>query len=586
MGEEKDELERAKLAALASLVEGVSGEGEGGVMNSKNKKKKKKKKRRNAARVQFQSDLGEGDEDGENGAADDGEKVEVVYVAAEKIAPDVEDHGQELDEFKEIFEKFQSMGALGAYEAGNVVTEGAEDVQNDADAEAGGDAADGEDDEEDKQKKLTRRQRKILERLSVAKLKQEVSNPEVVDQWDVTASDPRLLVNLKSYRHSVAVPVHWRQKRKYLQNKRGMHKAPFQLPAFIAETGIQKMRDAYADAEGDKSLKQKQREKTRPKMGKADIDYQVLHDAFFKFQTKPILTGHGDLYYELKEHEVQKKNFRPGILSEGLRTALGVADQNEPPPWLYNMQRFPPPPSYPYLKIPGFNAPIPAGAAYGYFPGGWGRPPVDAMNRPLYGDVFGMGWAVDERDAEIALQPSEKATLWAGFGEEESEESEEEEEEAEEAPEAANLSAAGNNAELGSGIETSTSILPGGAQTPADAIELRKGVPAKPAQLYTVVEEKKASVGGSLLGTSHVYDLGGKKKTGDGVEVTLNPEDFERGLDSEVLRRKHDQKKAEEEVKRKGDDVSDIVAEGLARKRKELEREKDKRAKRAKDLKF
>ena len=31
----------------------------------------------------------------------------------------------------------------------------------------------------------------------------------------------------------------------------------------------------------------------QPKMGKLDIDYQVLHDAFFRYQTKPKLTGHG-----------------------------------------------------------------------------------------------------------------------------------------------------------------------------------------------------------------------------------------------------------------------------------------------------
>jgi len=31
---------------------------------------------------------------------------------------------------------------------------------------------------------------------------------------------------------------------------------------------------------------------------------QVLHDAFFKYQTKPKLTSHGDLYYEGKEFEV------------------------------------------------------------------------------------------------------------------------------------------------------------------------------------------------------------------------------------------------------------------------------------------
>ena len=40
-----------------------------------------------------------------------------------------------------------------------------------------------------------------------------------------------------------------------------------------------------------------------------------------------------------------------------------------PPPWLINMQRYGPPPSYPSLKIPGLNAPIPPGAQFGYHPG-------------------------------------------------------------------------------------------------------------------------------------------------------------------------------------------------------------------------
>ena len=61
-----------------------------------------------------------------------------------------------------------------------------------------------------------------------------------------------------------------------------------------------------------------------------------------------------------------------------------------PPPWLINMQRYGPPPSYPNLKIPGLSAPIPPGAAFGYHPGGWGKPPVDEYGNPIYGDVFGV----------------------------------------------------------------------------------------------------------------------------------------------------------------------------------------------------
>ena len=60
------------------------------------------------------------------------------------------------------------------------------------------------------------------------------------------------------------------------------------------------MRQALEDKEDAKSLKQKTKERVRPKMGKLTIDYQKLHDAFFKWQTKPKMSIHGDLYYEVK----------------------------------------------------------------------------------------------------------------------------------------------------------------------------------------------------------------------------------------------------------------------------------------------
>jgi hypothetical protein len=66
-------------------------------------------------------------------------------------------------------------------------------------------------------------------------------------------------------------------------------------------------------------------------------------------------------YYEGKEFEAKYKEKKPGTLSEELKQALGMPPF-APPPWLINMQRYGPPPSYPSLKIPGLNAPIP----YGY----------------------------------------------------------------------------------------------------------------------------------------------------------------------------------------------------------------------------
>ena len=111
--------------------------------------------------------------------------------------------------------------------------------------------------------------------MRIAELKRTCDKPEVVEIWDTTANDPELLVFLKAYRNTVPVPRHWCQKRKFLQGKRGIEKPPWQLPDFIEATGIAKMRQAYQEKEDSKKLKQKQRDKMTPKIGKMDIDYQV-----------------------------------------------------------------------------------------------------------------------------------------------------------------------------------------------------------------------------------------------------------------------------------------------------------------------
>lgn len=77
---------------------------------------------------------------------------------------------------------------------------------------------------------MSKRKQRKLQRLTVAELKQLVAKPELVEGADVTAADPRLLVQLKSTRNSIPVPPHWSQKRAYLQNKRGIEKPPYLLP--------------------------------------------------------------------------------------------------------------------------------------------------------------------------------------------------------------------------------------------------------------------------------------------------------------------------------------------------------------------
>lgn len=61
--------------------------------------------------------------------------------------------------------------------------------------------------------------------------------------------------------------------------------------------GISDMRNALEEKVQEK-LKNKGKQRMRPKMGKMDIDYSILHDAFFKYQDKPKMTTIGELYYE------------------------------------------------------------------------------------------------------------------------------------------------------------------------------------------------------------------------------------------------------------------------------------------------
>lgn len=88
------------------------------------------------------------------------------------------------------------------------------------------------------------------------------------------------------------------------------------FPAYIEATRIAEIRSAIEAKDAQKTLKQKMRERVRPRHRKMNIDYQVLHDAFFKYATKPAYTKFGDLYFEGKEAEMQMRKYVPGKLSD------------------------------------------------------------------------------------------------------------------------------------------------------------------------------------------------------------------------------------------------------------------------------
>ncbi|GAA5929748.1 U2 snRNP complex subunit CUS1 [Sporobolomyces koalae] len=463
-------------------------------------------------------------------------------------------------------------------------------------------------DDEAEQYEVSKRKQRKMNRLTVAELKRLVSKPEVVEWVDVSAQDPRLLVMIKSHKNTVPIPQHWGQKRDYLAGKRGIEKAAFQLPSFIADTGIATQRDAIKEKEEGQSLKQKSRERVQPKMGKIDIDYQKLHDAFFKYQTKPKMTEFGELYYEGKEFETKLKEKKPGDLSPELKEALSIPPL-APPPWLISMQRYGPPPSYPNLRIPGLNAPIPEGAAWGFHPGGWGKPPLDEYGRPLYGDIYGVD---ADADGLQAGEPIEKEP-W-GELEPEVEESEEEEEDSDSESEGEEpvigdgLATPATGLETPSGLNSVASTVPGGLETP-DFLELRKRrettsgahdedeEDAGPKELYQVLPEKESRMRG-FMGSDRTYDVSalsrsgasggakapvlgqeerGTKRKAGGVDIALDAADLE-GLTENELRQKYE---AAERGGRGGthEDFSDFAASEVAKRRKMAESKKKEKEK-------
>ncbi|OHT03746.1 PSP family protein [Tritrichomonas foetus] len=231
---------------------------------------------------------------------------------------------------------------------------------------------------------ISNQQVKKYGRPTIGMLKSVSRRPELIEPFDTDAPDPFTLAEIKNVRNAIPVPTHWAQKRRYLNYKKGSEITRYRLPLYLEKTGVPQMRQAIIEMEEKRSLAQKQRERARPKTGLFDVSVSVLRDAFFKQQTKPSLTRFGDLYYEGKESMPNSKHIRPGKISQKLREALGMVE-NQPPPWLFKMQKTGPPPSYPNLRIPGLNAPLPKGAQWGNHIGGWGQVPVDSNGLPLWG---------------------------------------------------------------------------------------------------------------------------------------------------------------------------------------------------------
>merc|ERR1712096_448893 len=242
---------------------------------------------------------------------------------------------------------------------------------------------------------------------------------------------------------------------------------------------------------------------------------------------------------------------------------VGPNAHKVPPPWLIAMQRYGPPPSYPNLKIPGLNAPIPDACSFGYHAG-----PVEEIDHTLWGEM----------DSE---------------SEEEESSDEEEEEEEDEAGDGSGLQTPVVDAGLAT--PSGTTSVGAGLETP-DNLELRKRrieadmeggeTPSLPYQILP--EKRNERIGASMMGSTHTYDLGkrtGKPGRENAVELALNPEEIDM-MDSETMAIRAEAALREQQSQLAKEDLSDMVAEHAAKqknKRKRQEAKEDPKTKKYKE---
>ncbi|KAH3662277.1 hypothetical protein OGAPHI_005526 [Ogataea philodendri] len=368
----------------------------------------------------------------------------------------------EYEEFKAVFDKFQSRN-----DEDQTQEEQPENTENNQIQSFEGLEGD------DLPEQLSKRQFKKKYKIPLAYLKAESDKPELLEMADADSPDPRLLAYLKSQHNAILVPQHWAAAKGFLMGRRNYDRPPYQLPKFIADTGIIQMRSSMNDNES--TLKQRMRERVQPRMGQLDIDFNKLYDAFFKNQTKPDMLRFGEVYFEgLESIELlgpfKVGKYRPGVMTPRLREALGmVGGKSRLPPWYEKFQKLGPPPSYPYMRIRSDGT---------------------------------VSFDNDQRTIVSRGEPVDR-TRWGQLEEESESESEEEEEESDTEEKPNEYVPSNEDIMIDSIQETKTPI-----QLKSQPVQQPDTTDEGPKHLYTVLKEKKGGQTDSIYGTeSLAYDL-------------------------------------------------------------------------------
>merc|ERR1712032_651476 len=130
----------------------------------------------------------------------------------------------------------------------------------------------------------SKRKNRVASRPSLVSLKQLSPKAEEVFSFDTTAEDPHTLLYLKSVFNSWEVPTNWDRRQCKIMTLCNPS-ALFVLPPFLLSTGVSAIRNH--SSHGADNTSHPGRNRIRPKSSRIQLNYDVLRDAFFKYQSKP-----------------------------------------------------------------------------------------------------------------------------------------------------------------------------------------------------------------------------------------------------------------------------------------------------------
>lgn len=85
-----------------------------------------------------------------------------------------------------------------------------------------------------------------------------------------------------------------------------------------------------------------------------------------------------------------------------------------------------------------------------------------------------------------------------------------------------------------------------------------------PALFQVLAEKRVERVGGAMMGSTHIYEVGAKR--GDTVELALDPSELDL-VDTEAMAQRYEQRLREQQSQLQKEDLSDMLAEHVARQK-------------------